>query len=608
MNEQDLTSQEVIMARMLQSAMKLWQLQSLHNLDPLVKNLFEIFSKELSQLTTEKQRTQESIIDKIAEILLPDECLIPTPSHAILFAQSTKAFILQKDSIFTYKKNIDRGDTTAGSKDNIEIGFTPVGNIALTTNRVVSYTVNNNFYKVHTNLSKEKINFNIPIVTNYGEVNIILASGDENDKPEALSFYIVCPRFGDNDYIYPLLTYTEVSAEGIPLKIKKGLQYADERAADKNMEQEDEIRLKYDKYFITVEGLSAIWQHARIINKEFKEQGENKALEGLGNNHRFIRMRFKFNPKYTVEVLEDMHIICNAFPVFNRSLKKVKMASVNDNNTVALLCNENEKFLSVNNVWDDAVGNYRQVSFTKPSVLKPGNYLLTIARKQSYTERTATDMIDYLSFLLSDEISSFKSIGPEFINGLLKKVEENFLEVKQRNLNKENQKKLTYITVERGNKNRTTLNADYWVTAGAFADNIPSLTSLTPLQNPANKIIQSLLLTETTGSREITPENSTGTYSYLLHTRDRIITAADIDYFCYKELGSCVVKVWARPEIIISDKPKQGFIRVIKIDITVNNYRTFDKEYWYALAVDLQEKIAARSFVGLDYRVMIMDG
>ena len=58
---------------------------------------------------------------------------------------------------------------------------------------------------------------------------------------------------------------------------------------------------------------------------------------------------------------------------------------------------------------------------------------------------------------------------------------------------------------------------------------------------------------------------------------------------------------------MISDRPKEGFIRTVDVEIYPQNYAFYGEKYWDNLSEVLKKDIKLKAIDGVEYRVNIIE-
>ena len=121
-------SKEQIKTRMLRVASRIWGSSdtfSENQFDPLVAMIFSAVAHELEQVQDDIQVSQSRVLERLAQMLLPDVFTAPQPSHTIVHAMpvETKS-ILKRNQHLYFKKKIST-ISAKGTEESKDIFFTP---------------------------------------------------------------------------------------------------------------------------------------------------------------------------------------------------------------------------------------------------------------------------------------------------------------------------------------------------------------------------------------------------------------------------------------------------------------------------------------------------
>jgi hypothetical protein len=180
------------------------------------------------------------------------------------------------------------------------------------------------------------------------------------------------------------------------------------------------------------------------------------------------------------------------------------------------------------------------------------------------------------------------------MKGLMKKVDQ---------ANKELKEDVNYVIIEPLDNSVHTY-ASFWVCHSSLANSIRPGSEL----NSQKKFHVITLLTETTGGAEEKKQSDTIlAYKYALTSRDKIISAEDVKNYCKMMLNSELKNVTVKRGTMISDKPREGFVRTVDVEILPHNYSFYGRKYWDHLADVLKNNIKAKAIDGVEYRVIIVE-
>ena len=614
--DQNIYSKESVKARMLQNATKVWGLKSPQSLDPFVKLLIDAFSTEVFKANNEIQTVNARILEKLAKLLTPSIYTHPVPAHAIAFTQPDESSeILLEHTEFFFRKHMTSTIKSESDKQ-INIPFTPVGNVRINKIQTAVMFVGNTCYSIDERLNK------IPIARFQGRpedyrkvtIGIDVSRYSQENFPKYVSIYCSNPAFEHLDFTYKLLPYITVTSNGNPLFIKEGLTYYKNREAEgyEQIFYEQSIRNKiiedvksiYSHKFIEVSGISnSLFSEPGALpeNLEFVDYKEEimKHIDGK----RYLWLTFEFPPQFSAEILDNFSFVLNAFPIYNRGWKKTEYSLDIMGNNIPLVTDEGEHFLYVDEVQDGDGRKYTEIPFTPNDDLKKGLYTVRKGGMERFTNRNAVDMIANVLELTRDEIAAFSLLNRDNVKGLLSEMSDKMKSMVQKvnNARRTIKQELNYVIMEPVEKTDHTY-ASFWITHCTLANHMRPGTELS---NQLKSQVLVLLSETIGGAEEQKGTDSIQAYKYALTTRDKIISLEDVKNFCRMVLKEELKEVRVRRGTMISNKPKEGFIRTVEVEIIPNNYSFYGRVYWENMANILRNQIILKAIDGIEYMVKV---
>jgi hypothetical protein len=615
--DQNIYSKESVKARMLQNATKVWGLKSPQSLDPFVKLLIDAFSTEVFKANNEIQTVNARILEKLAKLLTPSIYTHPVPAHAVAFTQPYESSeVLLEHTEFFFRKQMT-STVKAESDKQINIPFTPVGNVKINKIQTAMMFVGNTCYSIDERLNK------IPIARFQGRpedyrkvtigINVTKYSSENFSK--YISIYCSNPAFEHLDFTYKLLPYITVSSNGSPLFVKEGLTYLASNSQTDGYEQmfrEQSIQNKL------IEDVKSIYRHkfieiSGLSNRLFSEPG--KLPENLDfvdykeeimkhiDGKRYLWLTLEFPPQFSAEILDNFSFVLNAFPIYNRGWKKTEYSLDIMGNNIPLVTDEGEHFLYVDEVQDGDGRRYTEIPFTPSDDLKKGLYTIRKGGMERFTNRNAVDMIANVLELTRDEIAAFSLLNRDNVKGVLSEMSDKMKSMVQKvnNARRSIKQELNYVIMEPVEKTDHTY-ASFWITHCTLANHMRPGTELSN-QLKSQTLV---LLTETIGgAEEQKGTDSIQAYKYALTTRDKIISLEDVKNYCRMVMKDELKEVRVKRGTMISNKPKEGFIRTVEVEIIPQNYSFYGRVYWENMANILRNQIISKAIDGIEYRVKI---
>ena len=169
--------------------------------------------------------------------------------------------------------------------------------------------------------------------------------------------------------------------------------------------------------------------------------------------------------------------------------------------------------------------------------------------------------------------------------------------------NRELREDINYVIIE-PLENAAHTYATFWVSHCTLANNIRPGTELY-----SQKRLQYItLITEITGGAEEQKQSDTIlAYKYALTTRDKIISMEDVKNYCRLILKSQLKSISVKRGVMISDRPKEGFIRTVDVNITIQDYAFYGSNYWKSMQEILKNNIKSKAIDSVEYRVIIKE-
>lgn len=614
--DQNIYSKESVKARMLQNATKVWGLKSPQSLDPFVKLLIDAFSTEVFKANNEIQTVNARILEKLAKLLTPSIYTHPIPSHAIAFTQPYESSeMLLEHTEFFFKKQMTSTIKSESDKQ-INIPFTPIGNVRINKVQTSIMFVGNTCYGIDERLNK------IPIARFQGRtedyrkvtIGIDVSKYSNETFPKNVSVFCSNPAFEHLDFTYKLLPYITVSSNGNPLFVNEGLTYYKGSQSDgyEQMFREQSIQNKiiediksiYHHKFIEISGVSSsLFSEPGKLpeNLDFVDYKEEitKYIDGK----RYLWLTLEFPPQFSAEILDNFSFVLNAFPIYNRGWKKTEYSLDIMGNNIPLVTDEGEHFLYVDEVQDGEGRRYTEIPFTPNDDLRKGLYTVRKGGMERFTNRNAVDMIANVLELTRDEIAAFSLLNRDNVKGVLSEMSDKMKSMVQKvnNAKRNVKQELNYVIMEPVDKADHTYAA-FWITHATLANHLRPGTEL------SNQIKSQMLvlLTETIGgAEEQKGTDSIQAYKYALTTRDKIISLEDVKNYCRMVLKDELKEVKVTRGTMISNRPKEGFVRTVDVEIVPQSYSFYGRAYWENMANVLRNQIISKAIDGIEYRVKV---
>nr|WP_067057377.1 type VI secretion system baseplate subunit TssF [Mucilaginibacter sp. L294] len=606
-------SKEDIRTRMLRNAMDYWGTTNINDIDPMVKLLIEALSSELFNVSNDVKNLENRVLSKISRILASDYLTSALPAHAVIKAQPIEAKeTVNVNNHFIYKRPATKENTKA---EELQVFFSPAGELEL-FNATIRYTANGrNIYENDEAMHKN---------------TVLTAASDLNNEPNTLwlgidcaptlnnlqnmAFFFEWPEYSANNDFYKLLSVVKCFSGSTELQTQPGLIYKEDvEAGNRPVFYEQnvinlitrDIKDYYTNRFISLtdSALVDISSKKQAFPEEFANQFN---INDLSQLKPCVWLKLSFPAAISPAVIDELQVSVNCFPAINRRRHEQKYRLREVNNIIPIKVSANDHFLSVKELYDDRSVYYSEIPYTQATQSFEGSYTIRNGGAERFDPRNAQQLIEYLFELLRDEKAAFASYGSDFLNNILKTLEQNLALIEKKSKLAETGSELNnYLIVKPGTK-ASMLYLQYWTTLADNANHIRRGSPLVQFENIKIKAESLRLMTGTLGGR-----NSLGAteriqaYKYGLTTKDRIVTQADLVSYCFYELGNKITNVKIGKGIMVSANPKEGFKKTVDIFLEPAANLQLATDDWDTLLTLLKSKLTSRSVMNANYRLFI---
>ncbi len=601
---------ENIKDRMYKNATNFWGISNVENLDPLVKLLIESLASEIYRLSNEINNVEIRMLERIARLLTPDILMAARPSHMILHAQPVDTHVnVDKTTGFYYN------DPSFNLKHKIQVSFYPVDTFSLVKGYVKYLVCGRSIYIIDPYQNKEIYTRSI---VRSEELSKIIWIGLELDSSiknvKNLSFYFDFLNTENKNEFLHLLPFTRWEFERNPLKISSGIYSSQNETDNKNKSflidydlssiSDKSIKQYYDYQYITInDNLNTETSNPKVFPDEIKNLFSNDIISQIQESLYWLKVTFP--PNFDENILENITVSINTFPVANKNLYTQHVKTDKITNIIPLSSNPGEHFLSVKSVSDSQNRIYEELPFHDSETHKYGTYSVKRGGIERFDIRNAKEYVSNLIDLLRDESAAFSMVGKGFLTGMITDLKNLISSMEHRlaeiNANREVPSYLIVDSEETGE----TIYIDYWVSNCELTNNIKAGTLFKPSNGTFLNSNPVFSLTPSIGGKSIPKSNRTlDMYKYILSSRDRIYTTEDVINFCYSEFGDVISNVDVKKGVQVSHRPKEGLIRTIDVFVDLKpNFILFSTEQ--EVKNKLFNQLIKKSPEDFNYRIFV---
>lgn len=607
------SSKDEIRNRILKNAEDFWNVKDSNDFDPLVKLIIEALSNELFNVANDVKNLENRIFDKISRILAPDHLTSSLPAHAIIHARPIEdEDYLSPYTQFAFKKNIQQENDKTKKTD---IFFSPLHTVKVNNASIKYIATGNTLFNVEN--SSKQLGLNT-LPGSFIEKNTLYIgfSGIKNWMDfNKLNLFFDWKNYSVPENTYDLLSlgkwfykdneitpYTERFMDE-PLTGKVEAPFHHKQLL--NLIKADVLQF-YSNRFITLGDLNDFnIDESKELPAVFENIFQPAGLNRIDETVKWLKVVFP--AAINQEMLNELHIYINAFPVVNKRLSQIKHRLKTMNNIIPIKTESADQMLAVENLKDNKGKSYNEIPYTNENEKGDGSFSIRYGGTERFDTRNAKELVDYLFELLRDEKAAFSAYGPDFLSTILKNLEQNIalIEQKSRSALKDIKELPSYIVLKPID-DADILFLDIWVTQAEEANHINAGSRLVVYDNNKVNAESIFLLSQTKGGRSrLNATNRVQAYKYGLTTADRIITKADVINFCRYELGNKLKGITLAKGLILDNKPNAGFIKTTDIIIEPADHINLNAQDWDELLSLTLAKLNLRSTMNIHYRMLL---
>lgn len=618
-----------IKRRMVERATKIWQTQSsqLDGYDPLVGLLFEACAVELEKVANEIHSTSDRVIDRLSNLMNPDVVDIIQPAHAIIQTRAIDPFtVVMPQEQFFYKAP---AGFSAGYNSNKEYFFSPILPFKIFNGEIKFLATQTNIYKLEEGLQKNSIHSTKSSargkeIVDYQRLWIGIELSEYVETLEGVSIFIDWLNEPQKELYLRKLSQVKWFIDDIELPVKAGIypeftegaSLDDEFDALKRIEQQ--TKLFYNKHFVsfksdeydlrrfkTAENKKKKWP---VISKVYPEEFEkNFGKEALLHKMRgeLVWIEARFPMDFDTSSFQNIYCAINCFPVINRKLNQLTYTLQEHLNIIPL--ETDEPFLAVKSIIDDENTIYKSSPFTNLENLQFDSYTLRQQGVGRFDSRDAKGLLYYVLELLQDESKAFEALGSEFLNSIIKELNQNIAQLDQQlklsdDKNQIQTGSIPYVTL-RPRKPDNNVSVEFWSCDAEEANDIAAgspMAAYSDIYIDSDKV--TLLTTSTGGRSKLKETEKINALKRNLLTRNRIVTHEDIRTTCIAFLGDTIRDLTIEKNFMNSRNASEGFIRCIQI-VLFPSKKSMDED-WSIISQELKIALESCSANNLPYNIL----
>ncbi len=550
--------------RLLKKAAKTWgydEIEVENSFDPIVTLLINAIASELEKLYFELDNSNSRIIDRIINIIFPEQVSGVKPAITLLKAEPTEQkYELSIYDNFRYQYQIANiyNPTEPIIK---ETHFAPSQNITLnkTTLKFIAYSDKIIEYDEENGKSIKNS------LQNYENGKFWIGFENESiDFLDKLQLFFDTQTSYYKEVFFHYLPQAEIKYNNKNLKFKSGYNNTENEVnlenLTKNYIEIDQCLKEANEYY------KRHFYYIELDPKtDYAQDDGSQSIPPPHEDKDIHWIQFTFNESISNEIFENLIVQANVFPIVNIKKEKSTLRLSDVLNFRQLITQDH--FLDVDKIMDDTGVQYQihqQETNANTAVLRKGG----VSR---FSEENASEAIQYILQLLKDETASFSSLGSDIIKQDIQEINKNINALYQKAKEKEFLKTSNpYVIIYPKNpENNALCTVNFWSTLGDQGNNINSFTPLTVDDSNFEKNAITLYPTEG-GRKSLNSHDKVKEFRTALLTRGKIVTMSDIQSFGYSHFKQYINNIEIKKGIQKDISSKQGFSRSINIKLIHN--------------------------------------
>lgn len=584
----DTFKKEQIIRRLRNKAVQYWGLKESEadSLDPLVDMLLGACAVEFERTAQEINSSQSRLLERLAQLMVPEVYTNGRPAHAIMYAKADSAVVkLKPEDQFFAEKEIQENNKLV----TIPIPFSPVKSFKVFDGAIVYQAAGNKITFYDSPLTKGKILYAeekemLPANT----VWLGLRLNSKIASLKGMSFFFDWKNEGDKTKYLPLLSMTRWKMGEDGLELEPGLARKEGKELtgfDAMAELEGNVLQYYQRNFLTIDpGEHKV--NPEKYPKAFEEIFPAEQLKELKDE--LVWLKVTFAGLSSQQPLQELFCSINCFPVMNRKLNLSSRPYTLTPNLNIIPVQSEDHYLAIRKVYSDT-RSYRSLSFKEVREAEDGTYSVRQGGVARFDQRNSSTLLSYLYNLLRDESAAFSAFGHHALSSEIRSLEQGLTRLQMHFLQKLNEQ-ATKCHLLLHTKMPEDVWVEFWSTQGSLANQLPVGKKLTPQTNTSVKRESLLLLSSSSGGKEPMNESEKlHAYKHTLLTRNRVVTEEDIKSACFAELGEKLEKVEIKKGFVKDLSSKKGFVSTL--DVVLTPALEFRKINWREACHELQAQL-----------------
>lgn len=607
---------ERIRDRMIKTAARIWGVPEGEietNFDPLVTLIIEACAAELEKVGQDINASQDRLLDRMAEIFIPEAAIGNRPASSIMQALPTEpsAEITEYNHFFTSQKFVQ---SITGSTTSKEIYYTPVGSFMLHKVQLDYLLLGNKLVKMH-GLSPRETLFQGEGNGMVSDIWLAISADKLVKNIKGLSIYFDMRSHSEANSFYQSLAEVSCEINDQAVNIHKGYY----NAAQFELNIEDILesghnyskkvnRIEagiYEKNFIHIDDEILIQnQLQKQVPADWQQLLPDVIINKL-NEENLVYIKISLNRMFLQSTIEGLFCAVNSFPIINRKLNSINHRTDPLINIVPLPMDGG--FLDLESVSSHDSKKYKYQIAANTNEVNAGEAVVRSTGIGKYNSQEVREIIDNLMDAIRNESAFFGEISNDFITARLQEISRIVARLEDQVIQAKDNKNPKYYLLLKPKNPSESVSINYWTTNGQMAKQVKAFALLSPMNHSIVNAQHSYTLNNSMGGKAnlSTLEKKIVLKRQLL-SGGRIVSKEDIKLLCFQLFGNKLKQVDINKSVLNGIGAKDGFSKSIEIKITPTKQaeESMPHELQY-LARELEQNLQEHASIIYPFRVIL---
>lgn len=563
---------ERIKDRMLKTAARLWgypdaEVES--SFDPIVQLLLEACASELEKISGEVDVSHARLVERLAQIMMPEPITSSQPAYGILHASSTEpATVITAEHQFFH--------TLRNGFNSKDIFFMPLTRHHLFRGQIKYMAIGSKLFETREHWFKEQVlQGALQADTPPNHLWLGLSLEGNPSSLEELSFFFDLRNAHQQEMFYYYLPLARFFLGDTELTVKNG--YSNSRdiaseeldsimqpAFDTNTQYSQQILKRFRQHFLTIS--KPAYLPIRSAAPAALQQVFGQGLTKLQADIYWIRVEFPEAIRHTL--LEDLFCNINCFPVVNKRINEQSQRLNRYLNIMPL--HTSDIYFDIKRVHDVSGTDYHVRNFTTTGEMQEGELVVRSSGIGRFDSREAKEIIAYLIEVIRDESSLFEEVRNDYVASRIRELHQLIASLEEQLQPGVNRGNIPYLMIK-PREDADFLFIEFYTTNGSIANNIRMGSRLQEYGSVQLQPASITLLSNTQGGKDrLSIDEKVNLYRYHLLSRNRIVTPEDIKALCRYVIGNELREVSVSKGVSVLPGASEGYSRTLDIRLILS--------------------------------------